>query len=569
MTDYGLLSTLPAGYYVALALLTTSFCIAVRSPRHWGLLALHVVLLLVMLHATPAILYGTLRYPWAWKHVGIIDYIQRHGSVNQNIGQLTAYQDWPAFFALGALIVQAGGFGSALAFASWAPLFNNLLFAAATMFIFRSLTHDRRLAWLAVWVFCVTSWVGQDYFSPQATNYFLYLIVLGVCLRWLGSREIPAAESVQRWVRSGRRAVQLRRLMVAGQPEGRVRDLAPQAPALVAIIITITAVIVSGHQLTPFMLILSLSALVVFQVCAARGLPLLVGLMTAAWIIYMSVGFLKGNLYWIVQSIGSLNIGGSTLSNLASASHDHAVVAQVTRLLTVLVGALAVAGVVRRVRHGHLDLAAVLLAAVPVLMVWGNAYGGEMLFRVYFFALPFLAFLIAGLVFPSPRSGRTWMSALLALALCAALLPLTLISYYGSERMYRFSHDEVRSAQYLAAHAPPGSTLVGLTTAYPWGYRNYEYYSYVQLGTLPPNEQLRVLRSPVQQIVDQMGSGGNGHEYVVFSRAQDAEVEMTGALPPGSPRALEDAIRASSRFREVYRGPDAQVFELVGQGGRA
>ena len=44
-----------------------------------ALLAGHVVALVAILHATPSILYGTLRYAWAYKHVGIVDYIQRHG----------------------------------------------------------------------------------------------------------------------------------------------------------------------------------------------------------------------------------------------------------------------------------------------------------------------------------------------------------------------------------------------------------------------------------------------------------------------------------------------------------
>ena len=78
--DLGLVSVLSIGYYVAMGVLTASFCIAVRSrDGHWALLAAHVVVLIVMLHGTPAILYDTLRYSWAWKHVGVVDYIVRHG----------------------------------------------------------------------------------------------------------------------------------------------------------------------------------------------------------------------------------------------------------------------------------------------------------------------------------------------------------------------------------------------------------------------------------------------------------------------------------------------------------
>jgi hypothetical protein len=569
MTDFGLVSVLSGGYYLGLALLTLSFCIAVRSPeRHWSLLAAHVAILLLMLHGTPAILYGTLRYSWAWKHVGIVDYIQRHGSVNMSVGEFTAYQDWPSFFELAALIVQAGGFSSARAFASWAPLFNNILFAAAVMFVVGSLTSDRRLAWLTVWIFCAANWVGQDYFSPQATNYFLYLIVLSICLRWLAPTTIPTVRAAQRWFHFRWLSKKWHALAELDRAEGRSAT-ATIAPALAAIAITISAAIVTSHQLTPFMLLLSLTALVIFQLCVLRGLPLLVALMAGAWVTYTAVGFLNGNLYWIVQSIGSLNIGSSTLSNLGEASHGHMVVAEVARLLTVLVGVLGLAGLVRRLRHGRFDPAAALLAGAPVLMVWGNAYGGEVLFRIYFFALPFLAFLAAGVVFPTPLAGRSWLTAGAAIAVSALLLGGMLVSYYGNERMYRFSHDEVRSAAYLVAHAPSGSTLVGFTTAYPWGYRNYELYTHVLVSTLPAGQVTHLLNDPVQATAQLTSAGSSANEYVVFSRAQDAEMEMTGVLPVHGVRQIEAAFRTSPRFQEVYRGPDAQIFRLVGQGGRA
>jgi hypothetical protein len=566
MSDFGLVSVLPGAYLAALAVVTVSFCVALRSPeRHWALLGAHVLVLLVILHGTPAILYGTLRYAWAWKHIGIVDYILRHGSLNQGNVQFSAYQDWPAFFALVALIVHAGGFGSALAFASWAPLFNNLLFAAAAMFLFQSMTSDRRLSWLAVWIFASANWVGQDYFSPQATNYFLYLVALGICVRWLAPATAPSARVAGAWIRSERVAGALHRLITRGLAEGTARSAPPRVrPAFAGIVIVIAAAIVTSHQLTPFMLILSLAALAAFQLIAVRGMPLLVALMTATWVIYMSVGFLKGNLYWIVASIGSLNVGSSTLSNLGTASHDHVIVAEVARLLTALVAVLAAAGLVRRLRHGHVDLRAALLAAAPVLMAWGNAYGGEVLFRIYFFALPFLAFLAAGLIFPSRRSGRSWFSGFVGLAVCAALLTGMLIAYYGNERMYYFSHDEVRSAQYLVSHAPAGSMLVGLTTDYPWAFRDYERYSYQQLAALPADQRRALLSNPVGVLASLIGPGSPG--YVVFSRGQEAEVEMTGELPAGSAAQVERAVSTSPRFREVYGGPDAQIFVLTHRG---
>ena len=81
MGDLGLVTVLPPAMYAAFVLLTVSFCLAVqRHQTPVGVLLLHVIVLIVMIHGTPAILEGTLRYAWAWKHVAIVDYIQRHGS---------------------------------------------------------------------------------------------------------------------------------------------------------------------------------------------------------------------------------------------------------------------------------------------------------------------------------------------------------------------------------------------------------------------------------------------------------------------------------------------------------
>src|SRR5204863_379717 len=70
--------------------------------------------------------------------------------------------------------------------ASWAPVFFNLLDLAAAVFVFSALTRDRRVIWLGSWLFLIANWVGQDYFSPQAFAFFLYLVVIGCTLRWLG-----------------------------------------------------------------------------------------------------------------------------------------------------------------------------------------------------------------------------------------------------------------------------------------------------------------------------------------------------------------------------------------------
>ena len=564
MTDLGLLSVLPATMYLALGALTLGFFLALgqRQVREW-LLAAHVLVLIFVIHGTPSILYGTLRYAWAWKHVGIVDYIDRHGSVDPDIGYLAPYHNWPGFFALSALFTKLAGFQSALSFASWAPVFFNLLFLAALVALFRTFTTDRRLLWLAVWLFFVSDWVGQDYFSPQAFTYFLYLVLLAICLAWFRLARLPEGRTIARWVRHPRLATAFGALLRRADPTAAPAQevMRWQRVGLAGLVVALTAVIASSHQLTPVMAFAASVVLVVFQRIRLRALPLAVGVMTAAWIAFAAVGFLRGNLYWIVDSIGRLQSNtGATFINLARASAGQVEVARIDRALTLTVVALGAAGFVRRLRAGSLDLTPGLLAASPIVMLWANAYGGEMLFRVYFFALPFVVFLAAGLVFPSPAAGRSQAAIGIAAVLSGALLAAFLFGYYGKERQNYFTSGEVRAATYLTDIAAPGAVLVDGINNYPRTFRNYEKYSYISLDEEPPRERRRLLAQPAAEVARLIDRGGYPAAYVIITRSQKAAVDATGIMPAGSLELIEEALARSRRFSTAFRSADAAIF---------
>jgi hypothetical protein len=568
MTDLGLVSVLPASFFIALGILAVSFVLALRRREtHWLVPALHVVTLIVIIHGTPAVLYESLRYSWAWKHVGVVDYIQRHGSVDPSLFTLQANQNWPGFFALSALVTDAAGLRNALSYAQWAPVFFNALFAGAVLFVCRSLTHDMRLVWLAVWVFCATNWVAQDYFAPQAMSYFLFLVIIGICLRWFRPYKTPSQAEIRRWLRWDRAAALFHRVVSMGTPgpqtsePGRRR----QQAWLVLVVIALFAAVVVSHQLTPFMLLSAVALLVLFQLCATRALPLLMAVLMATWITYMTVGFLEGNLFWVVDSIGKLNVGGSTIANLSHASAEQVFEARVARGLTVLVLLLAVVGLIRRRRTGHFDLPVFLLLLAPVVVVWANAYGGEVLYRVYLFALPFLAFLVAAAVYPDASSEGSRRTPLLAAGLSATLLAAMCIVYYGKDRQYFFTKDEVAASELLHTKAPRGSVFVSGTDSYPKLFRNYERYRYAPIALEPISRRRRVLTQPIagiRRVAADIG-GSDAPVYLIITRSQKAEAKMTGVLFPGSLDRLEHAVLQSGLAHSVYRGPDANVFRLT------
>ena len=531
MSDLGLVSVLPVTFWLALVMLSITFAatVATRGASRWWYLACFVALV-AMLHATPAILYGSLRYSWAWKHIGVVDYISRHHRVNPNLHALSAYQGWPGFFTLNSTATNAAGLRSSLSYASWAPPFFDLLDLAPLMLILRSLTNDRRLRFWAMWIFCLGNWVGQDYFSPQAFNYFLYLCVVAICLKWF-ARVSPISES-----RSSR-------------------------PVMLAVGSILIATIASSHQLTPFMLLSALTALWAFRAARTRTLLIVAVAATFGWLIFSGTTFLSSNLYWIVASIGRpFGNASDNFINLAAASHGQATVALIDRMLSLSVWGLAAIGVWRRRSTLRADRPAILLALSPIPLLVANSYGGEMLFRVYLFALPFVSFWAAAALFPGRRFGRTTWARCVAVAMATVLLVGFVFAYYGKEKMNYFTPAEVRASEFLYSTAPSGSLVIGATSNLPWAFRNYERYDYEWFALDPPAKRRDIEANPGDALARLATESDAREAYVILTDSQAAEIDMTGIMRPGTIRRIERQLDQSARFVAVFRQPDATIY---------
>ncbi|MCW2962751.1 MAG: hypothetical protein JWO17_3 [Actinomycetia bacterium] len=566
MNDLGLVSVLPWTFFAALALLTASFWLTLRQERlRQLLLLLQAVVLIVVIHGTPEIVYGTLRYEWAWKHVGIVDYIQRHGQVNPNIAFENVYHSWPGFFSLATLVSQLTGV-RVLVLAEWAPVFFEVAFLFAVLLVLGPLVRDRRRIWLAAWIFLCTNWIGQDYFSPQALNFFLYLVLIAVCLRYFYAAHVPSHAAAKRWLRFDGAADAFRRLLArAANTDSALPAAATKKAVPLALTGLLCAVIATSHQLTPLMATSALAVLVVFQQCSVRWLPLLMAGLTGAWAGLMARPFLDQNFHWIALSIGTF--GGNVLTpptNLRVASTGLVEVAYVDRALTAAVAVLAVVGAIRLYRRGSVELVAMLLVLSPLLLLWLNAYGGEMVFRVYLFALPFAALLASAALLPSAVAGLPWKATAAGAATTVLLLAGMCVAYYGKERMNYFSPDEVRAADYVYSTAPHGSLLLSVTLNYPWGFTHYEDYNYGSLSGQTPEGMRTLLRNPIGTIETLMGQGQTRTRpaYLIVTRSQLAEVEMTRILPRAWLATVLQRVSNSPRFRLVYSNWHASVYTI-------
>ncbi|MDA8297727.1 MAG: glycosyltransferase family 2 protein [Actinomycetota bacterium] len=562
MTDFGLLSVLPRAYFVAIGILCASFVVQVALRRTSALvLGAHVAVLLLMFHATPTLLYHTLRYQWAWKHVAIIDYVILHHGVNlfQHNKLLVAYQDWPGFFSLNGMVTNGSGFTSALSYASWAPFVNEALYAGPLWMIFRELTTDRRVLWSALWIFYLGNWIGQDYFSPQGFAFFLYLVVIALVFSRLMRPSAPSRRGRARRVRLGG-DVEVPPIATARPPLGR-----GELVSVGAVVVLCMVAIASSHQLTPFMVVGALVALWLFRRLRSRWLAAASIVIAVGWIALAARQFMAYNLPSLTQGIGHF-FSNATVNeyNAGQASPDQLLIGHVDRAFTALVIVLGVLGILRRWRQGRLRplLPALLLVIVPGAALGANNYGGEVVFRVYLFALPFLAFFGATLFESTGRAALAWFRNLARAAVAFFLLGGFLVSYYGKERSNYFPPKEVQAVEAFYHQAPPGSLVITADGNIPWPLEGYNTYRNYLFATGTKASVRQIVRHPVRTL--SLDLSGPEPSYLVFATSDAYSVEMTGALPKGAYRRIEAAVLASPRFRVVLSNPYVVVVTRPG-----
>ena len=558
--ELGLVTVLPWTYAAAFVVLTIGFCLALRlEPIRTPLMVLFIFVSVIILYGTPSLLEQMPRGITVYRHLGVGDFLAIHLVPNQD---LDAYFSWPGFFYMLAAVTKLGGLNASLQMARWAPLVLNLLYLAPLVTILRVASRDNRLVWLAVWLYYLTNWVGQDYLSPQGFAYFLMLVILAILLKWfkvgrpLFSEGLPAETS-------GRGPIAfLKSLRHLPQPETPNPEASPAKKAWLLIAVVLLFIIVtSSHQLTPFALIFDVSALVLFSRLQPRSLPALMVVTVACWWSFMAAEFFAGHVSMITGGLGDIRGNlGVNVANRLTGNPAHLLVVRFRLIMTVAIWFMAGLGAIRRLRAGRLDLSLGLLAVAPFFLL-AETYGGEMILRVYFFALPAMAFFAAALFFVKRRSS-TSIRKLSAIGLCSCLLFAGfLATRYGNEDSDYISRAEFDGSLKLYALAPPGSALLTVTSA-PLRFMNYDTYAYEDI-----RNELNILETAdVDGLADSaraVSAGGTRPVFVFFTRSQSAQVDLFSGLPRGTMTRLAAGLEASSKFKVMYYGTDAEIFQLT------
>ena len=235
-------------------------------------------------------------------------------------------------------------------------------------------------------------------------------------------------------------------------------------------------------------------------------------------------------------------------------------------MLTVGVFVMAGLGGLRRLLNGYIDTSAIVLAGAPVAVMATGSYGGEMLFRVYLFSLPCMAFFGAALIYTTEKAGRKWYTFIFTILLSCLIFIGFIFPYYGKELQYYFTEDELTGTNFLFNIASPGSLVVELNNNYPKVYRNYEYFTHVIIEDESEDVKANIIANPEEMMYRWLKNDNYTDSYLIITRGMKARARTLGQSMKEGADIIQNALLASPRFQVMFRNRDVIIFRLAPEG---
>ena len=415
------------------------------------------------------------------------------------------------------------------------------------------LTVNRRTAYLALFLYeGFIAWVGQDYLSPQAFAYLLWLGIATIILRWL---LVPARDQPHGDERSGV-VSRLRARLLTGMPRPDAVSPMQRGLALTLVIVLYFA-IVAAHQLTPYIVIVQVGGLAVLGV-------LWRGWMLMALLIVVTAAFLLPRYGLIASQYGGLFSGGNAVDN-ASGIHGatngaQAFSGKVVDVLGVLLYLPALVSILRHWRvFGQVAIPAIL-AFTPFLIIFGQAYGGEAIYRVYMFSSAWCTILLANSLIQIRATA--WRRSLVSCTWVVVVL-LGMQGGYAALSLDGFTPQELSASLWLYAHAPRGSLLVLAANDFPAleapDYRDFDLLIILDFPLEPGMAWLT--DADLSAVEKWIASFHNKNTYVIFTRRENAYAVYYDN--PSGMVKIEKEVAHAPGWTVVYHNSDATIYRVM------
>ena len=326
-------------------------------------MALHAVAMVVMLYAIAPLVYPESRYPWFYKTVGVVQYVNAHGQLNRSID---IYQNWPASLRrpLGSTKWRASEplgvceVGPTRVRTSGSPVAVRDLRLFGTH---RSAKVDGHPS---------VRLMQMDRGGLFATGDRHLTVIRGIGTRLPVAPYRPHPTSSQ--ARSTHRFLDIASTSLGdlkGLYSRNCRGLCCTHPDLLRSHI--------HPRVVPLIVVMQLGALAVAGLMRPRWLPLVLAA--------IAIGYLLPRLSFVDTKYGLLDSFGAFFSNAAppsvngglGATSAELLIERSAELLSAFIWGLALLGIWVRRREGRPVLALAILAFSPALVLLLGAYGNE------------------------------------------------------------------------------------------------------------------------------------------------------------------------------------------------
>lgn len=557
--DRGLLSTFPPLWYLAAAAVVglCIWAVAARKMASNIFLAAATTALVAVLYASAAMVVSVPRLPWSYKHIAVTNYIGAHGQVDPLID---IYNRWPGFFSVSAFMGEVIGYRDAVDYASWAEFGFALLDVVILLAIARTITANPRIYWTATLVFAFGNWVNQNYYSPQAFAYTFYLTMCLIALTFLRGTPIRLATMLEGKLQGLQRRFNPRPAVPESMAVHSSRALVLPAAAAIIFLQAVTA---PSHQLTPYMAILALFPLFFLGYFRPRWIgPVLVVLAVA----YLLPNFdYVDNKYGLFTGFDIFKNASYDVARTGDMEDSSRWLSRAPDALSILVGLLGVAGFVRNFLRGNVrqTLVVTWLAVAPLFWLVGQSYGGEAKFRVFLFALPWLAVGAAWLFWAGPV--RTRNAARGATASLTLLAVLFTIVYFQAEAKFRVPKEDVVAAQWLDARVQEKDVILETNAFFPL-LIGPNYPSFLEWGSVTSlTKFIQASDGNVNMTSVEAYATKNWKPeriFVVFSDSQRAQAIKDKLFDPEILTALEREVSGGDKADHVFDNGAVRIYEI-------
>ncbi|RJO73422.1 hypothetical protein D5S18_19555 [Nocardia panacis] len=506
--EYGLLAT-PLGIVLALCCVAVvwAFLAALRQYRlRTALLAILAVIVIQRLTVT--LITEAPIYEWTYKHIGVVDFIQRYETVPP--ASVDIYGLWPGFFGATAWFGDLTGLSPLTIAHLFAP-FVHILLALGVLSIARIIGWGARIALAAAMIAELLNWVGQDYFSPQATGLVLALGVLAAVIAARHSRPMAYLS----------------------------------IPLFAALVVT--------HQLTPYWVFGVVVLLTLTRRTKPWWLPIpyfaiLVGYLVPRLPVVAPYGLFSG-FDPAKNATGNVTLIGTAAKQFTSTT---------CRSLTAAAVLLAIVCAIALWRAHKPTWIAMVLAFTSILLLGGQSYGGEAIFRVFLYAVPGISILTAPylvkFVARSPRHGRNTRRARTVIATTGTFLAVlaSLQSYFGLWSIVIEHRSQIAAANSMMSRIATPAAIVPI---YGAGFPTRTTADYAQPATVTKDFDTPLIARPdlltisdpaaLAAAVSHLAATTPGDTYIIFTPQSATAIHYYGYLPPTTLPALESELRSS------------------------